>query len=172
MTALVKKGTRQLLLHSPNSRSPAITRRQCAEPEIPGNARGVYEHVCDQHRRRPHRSGVHGNARPRRPILLIAEKLGFTSMSREPHIDPAFLAPPMDELATLWPSRDHQQYNDERYEDDLDPPMSDEERLERNLRRPSDQPSPATIARRTSARTNRPAGSNRRPRHQRDQRRR
>ena len=77
-------------------------------------------------------------------LTLVAERLGYISMWREPHIDPAFLRELTDTLPPLWPARedeqyddeqyDDEQYDDEYYQDDLDPPMSDEERLERDLR--------------------------------------
>lgn len=75
-----------------------------------------------------------GEREPEPAIFLIAEKLGFTSMWREPHIDPAFLRELTDTLPLPWPAREDERYHDERYDDDLDPPMSDEERLERDIR--------------------------------------
>ena len=62
-------------------------------------------------------------------LTLVAERLGYISMWRDPHIDPAFLRELTDTLPPLWPDREY-----ERYDDDLDPPMSDEERLERDIR--------------------------------------
>lgn len=70
-----------------------------------------------------------GEREPEPAISLIAERLGYISMWREPHIDQAFLRELTDTLPPLRPSR-----GEERYDDDLDPPMSDDERQERGWR--------------------------------------
>ena len=68
-------------------------------------------------------------------LTHAAETLGYISMWGEPHIDPAFLRELTDTLPPLWSTGDNdERYDDEYYQDDLDPPMSDEERLERDIR--------------------------------------